>query len=44
MNTTSSALPLSLEFFPPKTAEGVAKLAEVRRQLYPLPPQVCSGT
>lgn len=44
MNTTSSALPLSLEFFPPKTAEGVAKLADVRRQLYPLRPQFCSVT
>jgi len=40
----SSALPLSLEFFPPKTPEGVDKLAAVRQQLYPLKPQYCSVT
>lgn len=44
MNTSSSPLPLSLEFFPPKTPEGVTKLAEVRQQLYPLRPQFCSVT
>jgi methylenetetrahydrofolate reductase (NADPH) len=37
-------LPLSLEFFPPKTPDGVAKLAAVRQQLYPLQPQFCSVT
>jgi methylenetetrahydrofolate reductase (NADPH) len=37
-------LPLSLEFFPPKTPEGVAKLAAVRQQLYALKPQFCSVT
>ncbi len=37
-------LPLSLEFFPPKTPEGVDKLAAVRQQLYPLAPQYCSVT
>ncbi|RZI86673.1 MAG: methylenetetrahydrofolate reductase [NAD(P)H] [Rubrivivax sp.] len=42
--TPSSALPLSLEFFPPKTPEGVDKLAAVRQQLYPLKPQYCSVT
>jgi methylenetetrahydrofolate reductase (NADPH) len=43
MNTPRT-LPLSLEFFPPKTPEGVVKLAEVRQQLYPLKPQFCSVT
>ncbi|MEO8155105.1 MAG: methylenetetrahydrofolate reductase [NAD(P)H] [Rhizobacter sp.] len=42
MSTIS--LPLSLEFFPPKTPEGVAKLAAVRQQLYTLKPQFCSVT
>ena len=37
-------LPLSLEFFPPKTPEGVTKLAAVRQQLYALKPQFCSVT
>ncbi|MDE2095101.1 MAG: methylenetetrahydrofolate reductase [NAD(P)H] [Burkholderiales bacterium] len=36
--------PISLEFFPPKTPEGVAKLAAVRQQLYALRPQFCSVT
>ena len=36
--------PISLEFFPPKTPEGVAKLAAVRQQLYGLKPQFCSVT
>lgn len=36
--------PISLEFFPPKTPEGVTKLAAVRQQLYPLKPQFCSVT
>ncbi len=36
--------PISLEFFPPKTPEGVTKLAAVRRQLYVLKPQFCSVT
>jgi methylenetetrahydrofolate reductase (NADPH) len=36
--------PISLEFFPPKTPEGVIKLAAVRRQLYALKPQFCSVT
>jgi methylenetetrahydrofolate reductase (NADPH) len=37
-------LPLSLEFFPPKTPDGVAKLAAARQQLYMLKPQFCSVT
>jgi methylenetetrahydrofolate reductase (NADPH) len=36
--------PISLEFFPPKTPEGVTKLAAVRQQLYGLKPQFCSVT
>lgn len=39
-----SALPISFEFFPPKTPEGVDKLAAVRQQLYPLKPEYCSVT
>ncbi|MEO7152314.1 MAG: methylenetetrahydrofolate reductase [NAD(P)H] [Burkholderiaceae bacterium] len=35
---------LSLEFFPPKTPEGVAKLAVVRQQLRALEPEFCSVT
>lgn len=42
--TTSPSLPLSLEFFPPKTPEGAAKLAVVRQELYTLKPQFCSVT
>jgi methylenetetrahydrofolate reductase (NADPH) len=41
MNKT---LPLSLEFFPPKTPDGVAKLAAARQQLYVLKPEFCSVT
>jgi len=37
-------LPLSLEFFPPKTPEGVLKLAAARGELYALRPQFCSVT
>jgi len=37
-------LPVSLEFFPPKTPEGADKLAAVRQQLYPLKPDYCSVT
>jgi methylenetetrahydrofolate reductase (NADPH) len=40
----SNRLPISLEFFPPKTPEGVAKLAVVRQKLYALKPQFCSVT
>jgi methylenetetrahydrofolate reductase (NADPH) len=44
MNLRSSDFPLSLEFFPPKTPEGVAKLATVRAELYALKPAFCSVT
>ncbi|KQU67854.1 MULTISPECIES: methylenetetrahydrofolate reductase [NAD(P)H] [unclassified Rhizobacter] len=37
-------VPVSLEFFPPKTPEGVVKLAAVRQQLYALKPSFCSVT
>ncbi len=40
----SNPLPLSLEFFPPKTPDGVAKLAATRQALYVLKPQFCSVT
>ena len=39
-----TSLPISFEFFPPKTPEGVDKLAAVRQQLYPLKPEYCSVT
>lgn len=44
MTASASRLPLSLEFFPPKTAEGADKLAQVRQALYALQPQFCSVT
>jgi methylenetetrahydrofolate reductase (NADPH) len=44
MNPSTKAWPLSLEFFPPKTPEGVGKLASVRQQLYALKPEFCSVT
>ena len=37
-------LPISLEFFPPKTAEGSEKLRAARQQLYALQPEFCSVT
>ena len=37
-------LPISLEFFPPKTAEGSEKLRAARAQLYALKPEFCSVT
>lgn len=44
MTTSSLGLPISLEFFPPKTPEGVDKLKAVRAQLYALKPDYCSVT
>ncbi len=38
------SFPISLEFFPPKTPEGAAKLGEVRQKLYALQPEFCSVT
>lgn len=40
----SMALPVSFEFFPPKTPEGADKLRAVRQQLYGRQPQFCSVT
>ena len=37
-------LPISFEFFPPKTDEAAAKLAVARQALYALKPQFCSVT
>jgi methylenetetrahydrofolate reductase (NADPH) len=37
-------LPISLEFFPPKTPEGFDKLRAVRQALYVLKPEFCSVT
>ena len=42
--TASSRIPVSIEFFPPKTPEGVEKLRQVRQQLYALKPEYCSVT
>ena len=39
-----SKLPVSLEFFPSKTAEGAEKIRAVRRELYALKPDFCSVT
>lgn len=38
------AFPISIEFFPPKTPEGVEKLRVARQQLYALKPEFCSVT
>ena len=38
------SLPISFEFFPPKTPEGVAKLRLARQELYRLRPEFCSVT
>jgi methylenetetrahydrofolate reductase (NADPH) len=41
---TPTRFPVSIEFFPPKTPEGVEKLRTVRQQLYTLKPEFCSVT
>ncbi|MES2361245.1 MAG: methylenetetrahydrofolate reductase [NAD(P)H] [Pseudomonadota bacterium] len=38
------SLPISFEFFPPKTPEGAAKLRVTRQALYTLKPEFCSVT
>ena len=38
------SLPISFEFFPPKTPEGAQKLRATRRALYELAPEFCSVT
>ena len=40
----TARIPYSIEFFPPKTSEGVDKLRAVRQQLYALKPEFCSVT
>ncbi len=40
----NAARHVSIEFFPPKTPEGVEKLRRVRQQLYALKPEFCSVT
>src|SRR5450830_1406918 len=40
----SARLPVSFEFFPPKTPEGAAKLRTVRQALYSRRPEFCSVT
>ena len=40
----TTRIPVSLEFFPPKTPEGAEKLRGVRQQLYALKPEFCSVT
>ena len=42
--TATSPIPIRVEFFPPKTPEGVDKLRSVRQQLYALRPEFCSVT
>lgn len=42
--TLTARFPVSIEFFPPKTPEGVEKLRAVRHQLYALKPEFCSVT
>jgi len=44
MTTTSSSFPVSLEFFPGRTAEGAEKIRAVRTELYALKPDFCSVT
>jgi methylenetetrahydrofolate reductase (NADPH) len=42
--TTIVKLPISVEFFPPKTPEGAEKLRATRQALYALKPEFCSVT
>lgn len=42
--SSTRRIPLSIEFFPPKTPEGAEKLGAVRQQLYALKPEFCSVT
>ncbi|WP_313075705.1 methylenetetrahydrofolate reductase [NAD(P)H] [Melaminivora sp.] len=44
MSRTATPLPISFEFFPPKTPEGADRLRTVRQQLYARAPQFCSVT
>jgi len=42
--SSPTRIPVSLEFFPPKTAQAAATLALTRQALYPLQPAFCSVT
>ncbi|MBA3058666.1 MAG: methylenetetrahydrofolate reductase [NAD(P)H] [Gammaproteobacteria bacterium] len=42
--TATAPIPISVEFFPPKTPEGAEKLRAVRQELYTLKPEFCSVT
>ncbi len=42
--SSTRRIPVSIEFFPPKTPEGAEKLRAVRQQLYSLTPEFCSVT
>ncbi len=42
--TSTAKLPISFEFFPPKTPEGAEKLRATRQVLYALKPEFCSVT
>ncbi len=42
--SSSQSFPISFEFFPPKTDEGMVKLRNVRKQLYAFKPEFCSVT
>ena len=42
--SSNTRIPVSLEFFPPKTAQAAATLALTRQALYPLHPAFCSVT
>ena len=44
MSQSNQAFPVSYEFFPPKTPEGVVKLRGVRQALYARKPTFCSVT
>ena len=44
MINTMTKLPISFEFFPPKTPEGAEKLRTTRQTLYALKPEFCSVT
>ncbi|MBE7939150.1 MULTISPECIES: methylenetetrahydrofolate reductase [NAD(P)H] [Ramlibacter] len=43
-NPARSGIPISLEFFPPKTPDGAEKLKAARAGLYALKPEFCSVT
>lgn len=44
MNTAKNHFPISFEFFPPKTPEGMQRHIQVRQKLYAKRPEFCSVT